>query len=528
MTVTRVRYRERQALRAIDLLDEQAYRLMMRRRHHIGHHGWGIVIGLELVFEGGRFVVTPGMAVDGYGRELIVPEPVALPMEICDEPVDIFEALGENIDVWLLYGRVAETPPQRGRYDCGPGQHSRWREEARLRLTAADTINPRRPVEVPDADLDFGPHETPPDDPEREWPIFLGRITRTTTDLANRPYVTLVGELIVAPSSRARMQVGSELAGDRQRFAVSMPDESDAFTNRLTIDGDGKTTLRGNTTLVDGDLIIAEAEARAVPVIASRLARLCGRGEGSTDEDQVWSIAFKPMDIAPEEATPWRIYHTIASENDIPIDQLRLEIGHPGDEGDPAKHRLAVGSWSDDESRFQPCLTVDANCTVIIRGDIQVEGSLKESPVTADPTDPRFAEVIGTRWAQGLLVTGAGTLYGTGLEITEISCTANESFDVITYEITVRNTSGSPISNINLVENLSIDGLPVRRGLIAREFTLSSETQSTITHTYESHSGSLEDREIILAVTALGIGPANIPISASASETLKCGGPIIE
>src|SRR5262245_41186772 len=117
MAVIRVRYRERQPLRVGDLVVEQGYHTTMRRRHNIAHHGWGILYGLALVFEGGDCFVRPGMAVDGYGRELIVPKPVLLPLAA-------FEQLqSDTIDVWLLYGRVPVTPAQRGRWECGPGQH---------------------------------------------------------------------------------------------------------------------------------------------------------------------------------------------------------------------------------------------------------------------------------------------------------------------------------------------------------------------------------------------------------------------
>jgi hypothetical protein len=171
MTSTRVRYREGQILRASDLADEQAYRIAMRRRHNVGPHGWGIVTGLAITHEQDELWLEPGMAVDGYGRELIVPERVLLPAEDLLEPGEI-----EAIDVWLHYCRVPETPPQQGRWECGPGEHSRWREEAVIRLEAAGEINPRCPPEVPEADLAFPPYRTPPDASDQPWPVYLGRV----------------------------------------------------------------------------------------------------------------------------------------------------------------------------------------------------------------------------------------------------------------------------------------------------------------------------------------------------------------
>ena len=78
----RVRYQERQLLRAADLQLEQAYRLAMQRRHLIAPHGWGIVTGLRIAGaadDPDQRVVAKGVAVDGYGRLLVLPEDYPLP-----------------------------------------------------------------------------------------------------------------------------------------------------------------------------------------------------------------------------------------------------------------------------------------------------------------------------------------------------------------------------------------------------------------------------------------------------------------
>jgi hypothetical protein len=338
MTATRVHYRERQLLRSNDLTDEQNYRLVTRRRHNIAHHGWGIVTGLVLEIGPDCPQVQPGMAVDGYGRELIVPALVRIPVDKLDELMRE-DTDCTAIDVWLLYARVATTPPQRGRWECGPGQHSRWREQADLRLTSVKTtgfVDPRQPPVVPAADLDFGAHETSPDDPQREWPVYLGRIARKGSGAyavipSTRPYATLVGETVAAPSGLGdfkvteqslmnlksagladealeklaglkndeivgeeeflallkeeigdellnqfgqkilaqtrdlvRMQVGSELRGDRRRFAVSLSGGQEAYADQLSIERAGSTTktkIRGNTAL-EGELSIGSLRFR--------------------------------------------------------------------------------------------------------------------------------------------------------------------------------------------------------------------------------------------------------------------------
>src|SRR4029450_10724774 len=92
----RVQYFDRQYLRTQDFVAEQAYHLAMRRRHNIGHHTWGIVTGLELVSDASGLYVRPGFAIDGYGRELILPDRVAIDGQV-------FLDKGAVLDVALVY-----------------------------------------------------------------------------------------------------------------------------------------------------------------------------------------------------------------------------------------------------------------------------------------------------------------------------------------------------------------------------------------------------------------------------------------
>ena len=220
----RPRYREGQVLQAQDLLDEQAYRIRERRCHAIGEHRWGIAQGLGLVTRNdGGITLQPGAAVDGYGRTLLVPGPVEVPASVLD-------TYGPMVDLWLGYCREPVTPAQRGTWACGPGRDSRWRERAVLRLSpAAAEVDPRRPPGVPPPDLDFPPHQAPPDDPARQWPVYLGRLDTQTGSVGGaRPYIGLVGDTVAAPSGRARMQVG-----DEGRFAVGVTGPGNSRRNRV-------------------------------------------------------------------------------------------------------------------------------------------------------------------------------------------------------------------------------------------------------------------------------------------------------
>ena len=72
----RPRYFSGQLLTSDDFEAEQSYHLEARRGHDRHLHGWGVVSGLDVTPSGGGgVVVEPGLAIDGLGRSIVVPEP---------------------------------------------------------------------------------------------------------------------------------------------------------------------------------------------------------------------------------------------------------------------------------------------------------------------------------------------------------------------------------------------------------------------------------------------------------------------
>ncbi|MBV9920623.1 MAG: hypothetical protein JOY78_07210, partial [Pseudonocardia sp.] len=265
--ITRVNYFERQFLRTQDFVDEQSYHVAMRRRHNIGHHTWGIVSGLELVLEEGNFFVQPGMAIDGYGREVILPTRQPL-------STSAFLDKGSNeLDVWLVYERKGSDAPPAGYAGCGNGDGGgalfyRWQETAHVRLEKPDPDFPdrRAPESIAAADLSFPPSRTAPE--EADWPVFLGQIVKDPTnqqqpyavDLADRPYVGLVGESVVAPSGRTLVQIGAEQEEYNDRFAVyvaeALDPDDESPAPQLSVDREGNLHVERDATLY-GNLLVA-------------------------------------------------------------------------------------------------------------------------------------------------------------------------------------------------------------------------------------------------------------------------------
>jgi hypothetical protein len=76
--LVRPHYRENQQLGVDDLDTEQAYLIATRRRHDVTAHVPGVAHGLSLAGQASGCVIAAGLAVDGLGRAVVLPDPVLL------------------------------------------------------------------------------------------------------------------------------------------------------------------------------------------------------------------------------------------------------------------------------------------------------------------------------------------------------------------------------------------------------------------------------------------------------------------
>lgn len=406
-SITRVHYFEGQFLRTQDFVDEQAYHVAMRRRHNIAHHTWGIVTGLELVLDDGNFYVQPGMAVDGYGRELILAQKRSL------SSTAFLDKGSNELDVWLTYGLKSLEEAQAGYAGCRNEKNGnktsesfyRWQETVQILLTKSEpgVTGRRTSKEIAISSRTFSPTQTPPDKPETSWPVFLGQIISDPTNqqqplaikLDDRPFVGLVGEEITAPSGRARVQLGSDPEPNgRRRFAIFTADKNDQGSGsdpRIEIDLDGKVTVNGNAS-VQGNLVI----------------------DGG-------AVEFK---AAPERdlSTPsWDIYHFVGKETqvigndpqDINIEELRIEMPAPTG-GVTGNNRIVIGTWSkhldatgQEKEEFHACLTIKDDCTVEVSGNLVVNGNIKANTVIGGRLTEDARNALTSALASGILSTSA-------------------------------------------------------------------------------------------------------------------------
>lgn len=187
--IERLNYYQGQYLRAQDFRDEQEYHRDLRRRHNLGQHTWGIVTGLELVEEdkeggsGKDVFIQPGMAVDGYGREIVL-----FAAHKLDTQDFIRFTRDDHYAVWIAYQEEAVNRVEAGYNNCDD-QANRTRETYRVFIeplspqpdgvvvdgrTARPPVDDDDPSRIP-PDLSV-PYQELPDDYRQRWMLRLGSV----------------------------------------------------------------------------------------------------------------------------------------------------------------------------------------------------------------------------------------------------------------------------------------------------------------------------------------------------------------
>jgi hypothetical protein len=390
--LARVQYFDKQFLRVDEFRDEQLYQLALRRRHNITQHIWGIVRGLELAIEDeSAVVVRPGVAIDGYGRELVLEAKKRL-------TADAFDDLGtDRLDVWLVYDRTEGSSPS-GYGDCGgsSGQSYRAAEVPRVLVERplANRVEPRRPPGVPAEVLD-APQPRLSDSPSELWRIYLGRMIRTDdgilVDAGHRPYAGVVAECIDHPANATRVEIGGQSIAQRtidgvaytyepdggiRRFAVFVGDPSvPKLTPRLEVRADDEVRLRGQT-IVEGNL------------------RMSGG-----------AVRFAGTAAIPDDVTTPMVYRV----NEGASDQLRIDLG-----AGAMTRQFVIGFTKD--GNFIECLKVElADKTnsgtpaalVSVSGDLQVAGKISGNHVDPALSAEALAAIFGSFQA-GLAAGNSG------------------------------------------------------------------------------------------------------------------------
>jgi len=349
----RVKYFNGQHLRLEDFQDEQAYHIAMRRRHNISHHTWGIIHGLGVRVADGTVAVQPGMAIDVFGRELIVETSVTV-------PASAFTDKGSTVlDLWLVYELNTSGAAAEG--SCSPSMthNDRTEERGRIRWERPDaSYGPQNPKGTLEQDAGFRPYQIPPDDPARFWPVYLGRISRQDEptepvkfDPSGRRYAGLTGQMLEDPSATGGRLVLGPVPGDTRKLACFVQ-KTDAVPT-LAIDADGRVQVN-NTLEVESQLVV--------------------RG----------SVSLSASGRAP--AGQWQVYR----HADLGKQTEEMRISIP--QGDSSS--MVVGTWSAEDNQFQPILTVTGDGKVKINGNLIVSGKVTTQREVSPKADEALMPMI--------------------------------------------------------------------------------------------------------------------------------------
>ena len=135
---------EGQYLGADDLAAIVDYLRVLSARENLGQHSWGIVAGLNMVSQpvddtAVEYYLQPGVAVDGYGRIIVVLSPTLI-------SPDLFVSMGSgNVDIWLRYDQSEFEATRAGFKVCSStDSYARMSESFALEVGSKSSVLDRQ------------------------------------------------------------------------------------------------------------------------------------------------------------------------------------------------------------------------------------------------------------------------------------------------------------------------------------------------------------------------------------------------
>jgi hypothetical protein len=183
----------------------------------------------------------------------------------------------------------------------------------------------------------------------------------------------------------------------------------------------------------------------------------------------------------PKIALPWRLYRLEQQADDGPASsELRFEILDPGQKDDPTLYQFAIGhaSGAVAPNPFHACLTVDAACNVTIHGCLKVEGEVVQSPISADPNDPRFVDQLIKGWVQG---QAAAIVAASSLKAAITGGSVDVTNGQWSYDLVLTNLTANAIVNVQAFETFAINGQLGQSRQVVSELILDSRQTKTMT-----------------------------------------------
>lgn len=241
--IVRPIFNENQILRAADINNIVSHSQGTDVRHNRYLHQWGIAYGLRLEDEaredtGGSFVeitVTPGIAIDGTGREIVVTEPVRLSENTFDQ-LNV-ENTGGSVEtnfypVYLVGRDLQETATLTRPSACETGGPNRVQEAFDItfgRVGDAAELDDQITPELGAAATTTG---------TRNWRVLLGFVTWDGTHFVSRSD---------AADGISRRYVGvkaADVAGFGDGVTVRSADRRESDKAALVVDNENGGEMR--------------------------------------------------------------------------------------------------------------------------------------------------------------------------------------------------------------------------------------------------------------------------------------------
>ncbi len=352
---TRPTYYDGQYLGVGDFDAEQDYHRSWGRRHNHGPHTIGIICGLTLEQQARTDVPTladvfiaPGVAVDGYGREVLVTRQTPLAPELFARfPLESWVA------VWIRYDTSATTPPAYGYGQCDtPNATTRALETFTIEVGTLSPLHDAVDLGGTDVTDDSQlpitssvPYQGLPDDTEQAvWLLQLGMVHWNGTD----------GFLASAGPSDDQLAVtGRQYAGDLSAHTFVPGGAWELGGLDADVGGTPSqiaATIHGTLT-AEGE-IVAEGTPTGLRLQGGTLALV--QDTPGADETTEPVMSFSRDDQSGGS-------------------DLQIQLGHQQD----GKNRLVVNSASE-------CFAVADNGDVTVTGTLAVQAGVDVTGGTGD------------------------------------------------------------------------------------------------------------------------------------------------
>lgn len=385
----RPRFFEGQYIGAADLSAVIDYGREMAREAALGGQTWGIAIGLDLVTvaaAGGGFdyFILPGLAWDGYGRPIVVLQPVQV-------PAALFASLPTgNQNVWLRYDETAFKGLRPGWETCGDeDDFARVRESFAIEVGPFTGVKDRQSgieiagVAIEDARLGLWqidnqaplvcdgsmPHQTFPEDKAR-WLVPVGQAAWQ----AGAPGVLQERSEAARKASRIFRRYMGQVAENLYAAdgVLRLRDRMTAFKA-----GDNPDDLCGKSAMKDTDLLLADP--------ADPVSRLIGR-------ELVWVEGdMRVVGDARLFGTRLEFRDSAGAErSDVPLFEKRGDTMN-ADGGEDLE--IAIGKVADGKSRLVAGVA-EAGKPFAVKLQFKNDGRLAVGPII--PPDVKAHTILAT------------------------------------------------------------------------------------------------------------------------------------